>query len=252
MYIPVSELVKNYNIKPRSVLHVGAHLAEESSSYDKYFNVPIIWIEAQAQLCSELAKRLNLHTNTIIEACISDKDDEEVIFNISSNSQSSSMLSFGTHSASYPDIIITERISLKTKKLETILHGREIPNFINLDIQGVELRALKSLGNLINDVDAIYTEVNKWKVYEKCDLIREVDCFLIQSGFRRVATRWRLNAGWGDALYVSKNVKRRDLRQFFSSQLKTFSFYKPQIKVEAKMMMKRIIIANRRRNINTN
>lgn len=235
MYIPVDELVKNYNIKPRSVLHVGAHLAEESLSYDKYFNVPIIWIEAQSKLCSELAERLNLCTNTIVEACISDKDDEEVIFNVASNSQSSSMLSFGTHSLTYPNVVINEKIFLKTKKLETILHGKEIPDFINLDIQGVELRALKSLGDLINDVDAIYTEVNKWKVYEKCDLIEEIDSFLIQSGFRRVATRWALNAGWGDALYVSKNVKRRNLRQFFSSQLKTFSFYIRHIKVKAKL-----------------
>lgn len=245
VYIPVIELAQNYNIKPRNILHIGAHLAEESPSYDKYFNAPILWIEAQPQLCSELVKRLNSKTNTVIEACVSDKDGEDVMFNVSSNSQSSSMLSFGTHSVSYPDVIVSERITLKTKKLETILHGRKIPDFINLDIQGVELRAIKSLGNLINHVDAIYTEVNKCEVYEKCDLIGEVDSFLIQKGFRRVATRWQLNAGWGDALYISKNVKRRSLRQFVSSQLKTWNFYRPQIKSRAKFSLKHIIKPNK-------
>jgi len=244
MFIPVIELTQNYNIRPRNILHVGAHLAEESQYYDKYFNVPVLWIEAQPQLCSELEKRLNLNTNTIVEACVSDKDDENVIFNFSSNSQSSSMLNFGTHSVNYPDVKVTEKISVKTKKLETILQGREIPDFINLDIQGVELRAIRSLGILINRVDAIYTEVNKREVYEKCDLIGEVDNYLIQNGFRRVATRWELDAGWGDALYVSKNVKRRSFRQFTRSKLQAIDFYIPQIKNKIKLILEHMIRKN--------
>ena len=78
MFIPIIELAQDYNVKPRNILHVGAHLGEESQSYDKYFNVPVLWIEAQPQLCSELKKRLNSSTNTIIEACVSDKDNEKV------------------------------------------------------------------------------------------------------------------------------------------------------------------------------
>jgi FkbM family methyltransferase len=244
MFIPVIELAQNYNIRPRNILHVGAHLAEESQSYDKYFNVPVLWVEAQPQLCLELEKKLNSDTNTIVEACVSDKDDENVLFNFSSNSQSSSILNFGTHSVNYPDVIVTKRVTVKTKKLETILSGREIPDFINLDIQGVELRAMKSLGNLINQVDVIYTEVNKRKVYEECDLIEEIDYFLIANGFRRVATRWELSAGWGDALYVSKNVKRRSLRQFTRSQLKVYKFYIPQIKNKIKLIIEHFIKKN--------
>jgi len=41
---------------------------------------------------------------------------------------------------------VTEVIKLKTQRLDTVLRGRAVPDFINLDIQGVELRALKSLG----------------------------------------------------------------------------------------------------------
>jgi FkbM family methyltransferase len=235
MFIPIIELAQDYNVKPRNILHVGAHLGEESQSYDKYFNVPVLWIEAQPQLCSELKKRLNSSTNTIIEACVSDKDNEKVSFNFSSNSQSSSMLNFGTHSVNYPDVFVTESIIINTKRLETILQGRQIPDFVNLDIQGVELRAIKSLGNLIKQVDAIYTEVNNKEVYESCDLIGEVDSFLIEKGFRRVATRWELEAGWGDALYVNDNVKRRSIRQFIRSKFKEYLFYIPQIKNKIKL-----------------
>jgi FkbM family methyltransferase len=230
MYIPVVELLHNFNVKPRIILHVGAHEAEESEAYDIFFNVPVIWIEAQPELCSELRKRLNPLTNTIVEACILDIDNKNVTFNVSTNSQSSSVLDFGTHTDNYPDVIVAEKLSMKTQKLETILRGREIPDFINLDIQGVELKALKSLGSLIKLVDVIYTEVNNKEVYKGCDSIKEIDLFLSDNGFRRVCTRWRLGEGWGDALYLSKKVKRRSFRQLLCCQIQTFKFYTPQIK----------------------
>ena len=66
MLIPIFDLFKNFNITPRNILHIGAHLAEESKQFDKYFNCPIVWIEAQSELCTELRKRLNPDSNTVI------------------------------------------------------------------------------------------------------------------------------------------------------------------------------------------
>jgi len=244
MLIPIIELVEHYNIKPKNILHVGAHLAEESQNYDKYFNVPVIWIEAQPLLCLELKKRLNLRTNTVVEACVLDKDNEILSFNISSNSQSSSLLNFGTHSKNYPGVLVNEKITVKTQRLDTILKGKEIPDFINLDIQGVELKALKSLGTLIDQVQVIYTEVNKKKVYEKCDLIEDVDRYLMKNGFQRIATRWELDAGWGDALYVNKNIKNRRFSQLVRCKFKLFIFYLPQIKNIIKLKIIHIVNKN--------
>ena len=225
MFFPVKELVQNYNISPQSILHVGAHLGEESQDYDKYFSVPVLWIEAQSHLCLELKKRLKASTNTVVEACVLDKDNEFLSFNVSSNSQSSSLLDFGTHSISYPGVLVTEKVRVKTQRLDTILQGRDTPDFINIDIQGVELKAIKSLGGLINQVQVIYTEVNKRQVYEKCDLIKDIDSYLKKYGFRRIATRWEFKAGWGDALYVNNKVKRRSFRQFMRCKFMDINFY---------------------------
>jgi hypothetical protein len=73
---------------------------------------------------------------------------------------------------------------------------------LNLDIQGVELRALKSLGNYLENIDYIYTEVNSDYVYEKCDLIGDIDQYLSTFGFKRVETSWFGDCKWGDAFYV--------------------------------------------------
>lgn len=225
MLIPVTELIQDFNVTPTSILHVGAHLAEESSEYDKNFNVPVLWIEAQSKLCLELRKTLNLKTNTVVEACVFEKDDELITFNVSSNSQSSSILEFGTHLDTYSNVKIAEKVTVKTKRLDTILAGKEVPDFINLDIQGVELKALKSLGGLISKVKIIYTEVNKWSVYDGCDKIEDIDHYLKQYGFKRISVRWVFRAGWGDALYVNRNFPARNFRQILRSKYRLIIFY---------------------------
>lgn len=224
MLIPVSELVQDYNVKPSSVLHVGAHVAEESFEYEKYFNVPVLWIETQPKLCLELRKILNPKSNTVIEACIFDKNDELLKLNVSSNSQSTSILNFGTHIDVYPDVFVSEKIAVRTKRLDKVLEGREFPDFINLDIQGTELNALKSLGDLINKFQVIYTEVNKRHLYEGCNLVKEMDEYLRMFGFKRITTRWMFRAGWGDALYVSPKNRSRSFRQFVRSQFRLFKY----------------------------
>jgi FkbM family methyltransferase len=222
MLIPVNELLEDFNVKPTSILHVGAHLAEESLEYEKNFNVPVLWIEAQSKLCSELRRILNPKMNTVIEACVFDKNDELLTLNISSNSQSTSILHFGTHAVTYPDIFVSEGVVVRTKRLDKILEGRKVPDFVNLDIQGVELRALKSLGDLLTEVNVVYTEVNKRYVYEGCDLIKDIDDYLGGYGFRRIATRWVFRAGWGDALYISSNIEPRSFRQLVRSKFRSF------------------------------
>lgn len=230
MLIAVMDLVKNYNVSPKTVLHIGAHLGEESSDYDAYFNTAVIWIEAQPKLCEKLKRDLVAETNLIIEACIFDEDNKLMSFNLSTNSQSSSLLEFGTHLSKYPDIKVIETFKIKTKRLDTIFADRIIPDFINLDIQGVELKALKSLGILIDQVKFVYTEVNRKPVYKDCDQIQEIDRYLKLKGFRRLATRWVIEGGWGDALYVRNGHRRRNLIQFLRCSISWIIFYLRQIK----------------------
>ena len=51
-------------------------------------------------------------------------------------------------------------------------------NFLNFDIQGAELKALKGMEEYLNKVDYLYTEVNSNYVYVGCALITELDEYL--------------------------------------------------------------------------
>ena len=206
MYITVSELSKYWNIAPTGVLHVGAHLGEEASDYEKFGWTPVIWVEAQPSLVKVLNSKLDPAKHKVIEAAVWEEDGVPLKLHIASNSQSTSLLNFGSHADSYPDITFVSEIDVSTKRLDSLIKPEEMPNFINLDIQGVELSAIKSLGKLLLLVDYIYTEVNKNEVYEGCTLVTDLDEFLVVKGFKRASTRWYLKEGWGDALYIRINA----------------------------------------------
>jgi FkbM family methyltransferase len=146
----------------------------------------------------------------IYEGVIHEEDNKEVTFNISNNGQSSSILSFGTHSIHHPRVYYIHEKKVKTIRLDTLIENNNIPiqylNFLNLDIQGVELSALKSMGEYLNYVDYIYTEINTEEVYKECCLVNEIDKYLQYFGFTRVETKICENFGWGDALYIKNTI----------------------------------------------
>ena len=124
------------------------------------------------------------YPNVIIQnAVISDKI-ENVKFNVSNNGQSSSILEFGLHQIYHPHVEYVSSYEVETKLLKDIICNYNIDyNFINLDIQGVELKALKSMEEYLHKIDYIYTEVNSDEVYKGCNLVIEIDEYLKQFGF---------------------------------------------------------------------
>jgi hypothetical protein len=97
-----------------------------------------------------------------------------------------------------------DEIKVLTKRIDSLIDESEMPNFLNIDIQGAELAAIQSLGALIRKVDYIFVEVNRREVYKECTKVDDLDLFLEHNGFKRVTTRWYFKQGWGDALYIRK------------------------------------------------
>ena len=170
MLITIAELKARFNINIKGILQIGAHDCEEFGDYiSGGVNLSnIYWIEALPRLV-EKNKRINPLIN-IYQAVIYDEDDKEIEFNITNcdgdvnNFASSSILEFGSHETSHPQVRVVERVKMKTSRMDSVInkHGINMKNvnFINLDIQGVELHALKSIESYLNNIDYIYSEVN--------------------------------------------------------------------------------------------
>lgn len=222
MLIPFNKIIKKYTKKIHGILHVGAHMCEELKYYNNngLKNEQIIWIEANPEL---VKKNLEIDSKRIIKNFIAcEKDTGFTKLNIANNGQSSSIFNFGTHTSHYPNIKYDNFVKVKNNRIDTMYKQEKIPNdfanFINLDIQGAELLALKGMGKLLNNFDYVYTEINKEKVYKDCALIEDIDNYLKKYNFKRVETKWT-NAGWGDALYIKKSVEH------FNNNKNTSNYY---------------------------
>ena len=202
MLIPLHDLVKKYKIQFKGILHVGAHECEELKDYEVYLpRNKILWVEAMPHKVTECKQR---YQNLLIENAIVSDIVENVQFKISNNGQSSSMLDFGLHSHYHPTVHYVTGFDGTTSLLKNILPKYDIEyNFLNFDIQGAELKALKGMEEYLNKVDYLYTEVNSDYVYKGCALIGELDEYLLRFGLYRVETKWT-DCKWGDAFYIRK------------------------------------------------
>jgi len=203
----VLDLLYKYNIHITGVLHIGAHECEEKSFYNDYLKLNddnIIWVDANNDKVNIMK---NKGIKNIYQAVLNDKE-EDIIFNITNNTQASSILELNHDKGYYNDINIINKISCKSLTLPSFISANNIDitklNFWNLDIQGSEYNVLFGSQDLLKYCDAIYTEVNSDHVYKQCGLISDIDNLLEPHGFARVYTEWT-SLNWGDAIYIRIN-----------------------------------------------
>lgn len=212
MMISLEELRNKYRLNVTGVLHVGAHKAEEHEAYRDNGIESVWWVEGDANLMPLLRERVGAAPgNRIINAVVYEVDDAEIEFNIApwENGMCSSILEFGTHKQHAPFVEYNEKRTVRTRTIDSLDQEHSISpcNFLNLDIQGAELHALKGATKFLEKVDYIFTEINFDELYKDCVRVWELDEFLSSFGFVRVETLMA-NGGvmWGDALYIRKPV----------------------------------------------
>lgn len=214
MLIPFKQCVKIYGKPFNSVLHIGAHLGEEGKSYTDEGVKQIYWIEGNKHLLKDLfeATRLLPAKQQYFSEVLSDVDGEKVTFRVTNNGQSSSILPLGTHETHYPNIKVVETREVTTARFDSFYRRNMVKielekvDFLNLDVQGAELKVLKGFGDLFSsypNIKGIYTEVNFEEVYIGAPNVSELDDYLAPFGFQRYMTS-STPYGWGDSFYIRK------------------------------------------------
>ena len=212
MFITPEELIESLDISIHGIIHVGACTAEELPLYKEVGVERVIWIEANPQLAQHLSTRLMMEEgHTAFCFAASDNSEGSSILNITNNFQSSSILNLKKHKEIYPDITVVGKAEAPNLTLDDFIkiYGIDMSayNFLNLDIQGAELLALKGSAGILQDIDYIYTEVNEEELYEGCALIQDIDDYLNSFSFKRVKTHIEKEK-WGDAFYIKNQPPR--------------------------------------------
>lgn len=206
MLLNLPDLVKEFNLDIRGVIHIGAHFGEENESYKKLGIKNVVFIEP----CQAAFEKLKLKTsgsgsNTLcINIACGSKFDKLVMHTETKNGgQSNSLLEPAEHLKHYPDIKFhgSEEVSVMPLDEVPIIHSEY--NMINIDVQGYEGEVFKGAQRMLSGIDYIYTEVNTSELYKGCILLKDLDDLLAKSGFTRVKTKLT-GQNWGDALYMKR------------------------------------------------
>lgn len=207
MLITVAELAARYGVTGvTGVLHLGAHHGEEADQYDHdmpWVDKPrVVWVEGNPAVVPQLERNVARRPGHEIVRALVDDEIRDVVLNIASNGQSSSVLELGTHATEHPEVTYVGTFSDTTTTVDELAgSGWDDLNFLNIDLQGLELRALRGATAFLEHCSFVYAEVNKRPLYKGCPMVGELDRHLV--GFRRIATEWTRH-GWGDGLWVRR------------------------------------------------
>lgn len=207
MLIKHRDIFKYVPARLQGVLHGGAHAMEE---YDFYRKIKIAdkvtWIEANPNMVIDHANKVK-EGDRLIAAALWSQTGIMFDFHIANNGESSSLLEFGTHAKEHREVKFIDTVTVATSTLNVLAlqDGHEDmfqADFLNLDIQGAELEALKGATTLLEgNLKYLYLEVNEKPLYKECGLLPEIEEFLTPYGFNRVLTEMTVH-GWGDALWI--------------------------------------------------
>jgi len=191
---------------PKGVIHVGGNAGEEQVLYDELKIQNVIWIEAIKESAEYIERKFKARENILVlNECISD-DIKPCHFNITNNLASSSLLDLGTHKTEHPKIKVAKTITVHPVKLSSLIKIGTIDinkyDMMNIDVQGAELKVLKSMEEYLEKMKYVYVEVNIKELYVGCPMLDQIDSFL--KDYDRVNTVMTKH-GWGDALFVRKN-----------------------------------------------
>jgi hypothetical protein len=116
-------------------------------------------------------------------------------------------LELGHHKVIHPSVHYVGQFPTVTRRIDNYFHPNSFQNgkwFLNVDLQGYELNAIKGMGDMLRRFDWVYAEVNKKETYVGCALVGDLDEYLEKFGFERVETGVWVGDTWTDALYCKK------------------------------------------------
>ena len=229
MLIKLSTLIRKYKLDITGISHFGAHLGQEVESYKNAKVKHINLFEPQKKIFDKLARKFQNEKNISLFNFGLGAKNTTVKLNLAPGNEglSASVLKPEDHKNYYPNIDFEGVEEIKIQNYDE-LELKKV-NFLNIDIQGYELEALKGCTRVLkNEIEYIFIEISRKPLYKNSALVEQIDGFLGFYNFLRVETKWASSkVPWADSLYIKKN-KLTKSRIFFSKVkifFQKFKFY---------------------------
>lgn len=209
------------------IFDIGACEGESSVRYSRLFpNATIYTFEPLPNNFTLVQNNIqqyqtkNIHP---IQLCLSDKNGETEFYVSSGKPENTSDedWNYGNKSSSilpptsknkelHSWIKFEDSITVKTETLETFCAATKISkiDFIHMDVQGAELMVLKGANSMLQNINAIWLEVEAVELYKGQPLKNDIEHFLAQNNFVKIEDTVYTTAGdqfWINNKFVNEN-----------------------------------------------
>lgn len=193
--------------RPKTMIHVGAHLAQERSHYESMGYEKVWWIEGSAETHARLCEVIEQHegaaTHWVDHALLTNHDGESMQLHRFTNNGASNSIFQATKNLEdrWSKVRQTgESETVLSQTLDTLVEKREETSWdvLLVDVQGAELLVLQGARNLLRSVRAVVCEASTVAYYESGVLFSELESHLRTFGFEPVMSPRR----HGDVLFM--------------------------------------------------
>jgi len=205
--IDANALLARYKIALRGVIHVGAH-EEDVQGYLNAGYRRILLVEANPDIARQLNEKFaHQAAVTVVNVAISDKPGQ-ITLDVTPMDQRSPISPLKLHQDLSPSNQVTHTVEVRSQTIDGLLDELQLSaaefNYLHMDIQGAEYLALKGAEKTLAHIEAINSEVNFAELYAGGALIGQLETFLGQHGFNRIALARPYHPTRGDAFYVRR------------------------------------------------
>lgn len=211
------------SIARRGVIHIGAHQGQEIEQYFDFGFERIVLIEANPEwhdfLVSEFGHDARIR---IFNYAICDEEgvvDFHVHTSRSGSTEPASILRMKRFSEIVQTLHTPKVLRVPATTLDSLFDKQGLSggdyNFLNMDIQGAELLALKGADGLLSSLDVIVSEVNVLEMYDGGATEDDIVAFLALRGFEKRLGRYHNLTengaefpAWGECLFMRGNGSR--------------------------------------------
>lgn len=198
----IRNLLSDYSIRPRGVIHVGAHTGEHYDNYKSFGAENIVFIEPSKPAFKQLDALHGKKTDILLFNCAAGAGEFSGNMNAEKTNAGSynSLLKPSKIKELYPNVMFTDFEQVRVKPVDKLPFKRDKYNFMVVTANGYEYEVLKGAAETIQYMDYLYVQVYKEPLYEGGAEVEKLDA-LLKENFKRPATEWT-DAHSGYALYV--------------------------------------------------
>lgn len=197
---------KNINL----IFELGSRDGIEAISLgNHYYNADVVSFECNPTTYHILQSNIkNYPKLSSYQYAVSDIDGIIDFYQSVHGNPGSSSIFKKTGQYDYIENLVQNKISVQSTTLSTFLdnYNKKDIDIIWADLQGAELKALNGMGEYLNKVKFIYTEIEYKPIYENQALYFEIKSFLESRNFFERHRDTVVENWWGDAIFVNKNL----------------------------------------------